>query len=285
MRLKDYDQSERHEALVASTAPITPPSADQEIRELVLDVDGALGLEAGQSIGVVAPGDPELGQREHFRLYTIADLPEAAANGRSRVKIAVKRVDYIDEYSGERYEGRASNYLCDLGEGDRITVVGPFGSPFPLPEEDDANLILIGMGTGIAPFRAYVKRLYAERPDFSGAIRLFYGAKSGLELAYMNDERDDFTQYYDRDTFVAIKALSPRPHWDDPIAWGAAVEQRGEEIWKMLLDHKTYVFLAGLEKIRSELDAVFEKVAPSPDKWRRRKAELQAGGRWVELLY
>lgn len=285
MQLKDYDTSQRHDAVVQSTVPITPPGAEQEIRELVLDVQAELPLEAGQSIGVLAPGDPEFGQREHLRLYTVADLPEAGGNGTSRLKIAVKRVDYIDEYSGERYAGRASNYLCDLREGDRIRVVGPFGSPFPLPDESDANIILIGMGTGISPFRAYVKRLYAARPDFAGAVRLFHGARSGLELAYMNDERDDFAQYYDRETFVAIKALSPRPHWNDPIDWEAAVEARSEEIWEMLLDHKTYVFLAGLERIRDQLDAVFAKVAPSPDKWHRRKAELAAGGRWIELLY
>ena len=48
---------------------------------------------------------------------------------------------------------------------------------------------------------------------------------------------------------------------------------------------KTYVYVAGLEKMRAELDAVFTTLAVSEETWARRKAELMAGKRWVELLY
>ena len=101
----------------------------------------------------------------------------------------------------------------------------------------------------------------------------------------MNEERDDFAQYYDKGTFEAFKALSPRPHWSDPIAWDEAIGDRGMEIWTMLLDHKTYVFVAGMEEIRDHLDEVFAGIVDSREQWLRRKAELQAGGRWIELLY
>ena len=50
-------------------------------------------------------------------------------------------------------------------------------------------------------------------------------------------------------------------------------------------DVKTRVYVAGLEKMRPELDRVFAGLAGSMEKWQRRKAELMAGGRWVELLY
>lgn len=286
MRLQDYDTETRHGAKVVSTERITPEASGAEVREIVLDVDvEEFAFEVGQSIGVLAPGSEEFGAEHHFRLYSIADLPERGEGGKPRIKICVRRCSYIDEYSGERYPGIASNYLCDLRTGDTLTLSGPYGLAFTVPEEMDANLVLIGSGTGIAPFRALVKHIYANVPEWKGRVWLFHGARSGLEMLYMNAERDDFAQYYDQETFEAFKALSPRPNWADPIAWDQAIAERGEELWKMLAEPTTYVYVAGLEKMRDQLDEVFARLAGSKDKWQRRKAELMAGKRWVELLY
>jgi ferredoxin--NADP+ reductase len=101
----------------------------------------------------------------------------------------------------------------------------------------------------------------------------------------MNEERDDFSQYYDTETFQAFKALSPRPSWAAPIDWDGALAKRGKELWKLLEQANTYVYVAGLERMRSELDDAFAEIAGSEQKWARRKAELTAGARWVELLY
>ena len=285
-RLEEYDTETQYRATVLSNERITPGSSAEEVRELVLEVDGVdFSFALGQSIGVLAPGSPEFGNEHHFRLYSVAGIPDGAVAGKPRIEIAVRRCSYIDPYSGEEYKGVASNYLCDLKAGDSLSISGPYGLVFEVPEEPDANLILIGSGTGIAPFRAFVKHIHLNLPDWKGRIWLFYGARSGLEMFYMNDERDDFSQYYDDDTFQAFKALSPRPNWADPIGWDQAIAERGDELWKMLGDSKTYVYVAGLEKMRDELDKVFGGLAGGEEKWKRRKAELTAGGRWVELLY
>ncbi len=284
--LVEYEVDKRYQATVVSSERITSEQSDEEVRELVLDVDrDDFPFRLGQSIGVYAPAPPDFGQEYHFRLYSVADLPDQGESGKPRIKIAVRRCFYIDEYSGEEYKGIASNYLCDLRSGDTLSMSGPFGLAFDVPEEHDANVILIGTGTGIAPFRALVKHLYHNVPDWTGRVWLFYGAKSGLELFYMNDRRDDFSQYYDEDTFEAFKALSPRPTWAEPIDWKGAIAARAEELWKMMGDSNTYVFVAGLEKMREELDVVFSNLANSKKAWQRRKAELVAGRRWVELLY
>jgi ferredoxin--NADP+ reductase len=284
--LEDYDREQRFQATVVSSERLTPEASDIEVREIALDVrEPDFEFELGQSIGVLAPGTKEFGQDHHFRLYSVADLPERGSSGLPRIKIAVRRASYVDKYSGEQYPGVASNYLCDLVPGDTVTLAGPYGLAFEVPEEMDANLILIGTGTGIAPFRAFVKHIYKNVPQWHGTITLFYGARSGLELLYMNDERDDFSQYYDRDTFQAFQALSPRPAWAAPIDWDGALAQRGEQLWNLLGQPNTYVYIAGLEKMRAELDAAFAEIAGSPQKWARRRAELVAGGRWVEVLY
>jgi ferredoxin--NADP+ reductase len=284
--LAEYDTEPRHTATVVASERITPEGAEAEVRELTLDVDSPrLSFQVGQSIGVLAPGAAEFGEQRHFRLYSVADLPERGPSGEPRIKICVRRCSYIDDYSGEEYKGIASNYLCDLRPGDSVSISGPFGLPFEVPEELDANLILIGSGTGIAPFRALVKHIYRDVPGWCGRVWLFYGARSGLDLLYMNDERDDFAQYYDEETFEAFKALSPRPAWTGRISWEGAIRERGAELWEMLSDVKTYVYVAGLEESLEELDAVFAGVAGSSERWQRRKAELMAGKRWVELVY
>ncbi len=284
--LHEYDTSEQFVARVISNEPITSPGAEAEVRELVLEVQRPdFPYQIGQSIGVIAPGEPGLGEYEHFRLYSVADLPELDADGLPRIKLCVRRCSYLDDITGERHPGVASNFLCDRQPGDRITVTGPFGLVFEVPEEMDANLILIGSGTGIAPFRAFVKHIYRHVPGWQGRIWLLYGAKSGLELLYMNDEKDDFVQYYDEETFEAFKALSPRPSWADPIAWDQAIEARGEELWAMFGDPKTYVYVAGIADSLNDLDSVFARLAGSPQRWQQRKAELKAGRRWLELVY
>jgi len=285
-RLEDYDTQTRFAATVVSSERITSKESEAEVRELVLDVVRPdFSVQVGQSIGVFAPGAREMGQKYHFRLYSVADLPERGDSGAPRIKICVRRCSYIDSFSGEKYKGIASNYLCDLRPGDTLSIAGPYGLAFEVPEETDANLILIGTGTGIAPFRAFVKHIYRDHPDWRGRVWLFYGARTGLELLYMNDQRDDFAQYYDRETFEAFQALSPRPAWSELVGWKKTIEERGEELWEMLSNAKTYVYIAGLEKMRDELDAVFATLAGSEKKWERRKAELMAGKRWIELLY
>jgi ferredoxin--NADP+ reductase len=286
MRLEDYPKEPNYEATVLSTEAITEEGSDVEVRELVLAVDKPeFDFELGQSIGVLVEGPRDFGGSLHHRLYTVADLPQKDAGGRPEITIAVRRCNYIDDYSGEEYIGINSNFLCDRKPGDKITITGPFGMPFQVPEDRNANLLLIGMGTGIAPFRALIKHIYKDVGDWNGKIRLLYGARSGLELLYMNSKRDDFTNYYDEDTFEAFKALSPRPNWADPIAWDQAIEDRADEILNLLSDEHTHVYIAGQKKIRDELDALFSGVVGSAKGWAKLKDELVEQGRWVELLY
>lgn len=269
-------------ATVASTERITSESSPDEVREITLDVGvPEFAVEAGQSVGVLVP----VAAGFHSRLYSVADLPTVNPQGTPRITICVRRCIHLGKFDGKEHRGIASNYLCDREPGDPVTLTGPYGLAFEVPAAPAANLILIGTGTGIAPFRAFVKDIYRNHPEFSGRIWLFYGARTGLELLYMNDEKDDFSQYYDEETFRAFKALSPRPNWADPIAWDLAFAERGAQIWEMLAEPNTFVYVAGLNQLRDELDEIFTSLAGSAHRWERRRAALRAERRWVELLY
>lgn len=285
LRLEEYDISNPITATVATNERITPEGSAEEVRQLVLQFErGEFDFQVGQSIGVLIPGPHDFGNKHYFRLYSVAGLQEPG-NGKIGIEVCVKRCSYVDEYSGERYKGVASNYLCDLKSGDQVTFAGPYGPAFEIPEDANSNILMIGMGTGIAPFRVFIKRIYKQKGGWRGKVRLFYGAKTGLELLYMNDVKDDLTNYFDQETFKAFEAVSPRPALDEPIALDRTLDENRGEVWGMILQPNTYVYVAGLEKVRDMLDKAFSKMAGSEEKWLRRKAELVAGKRWVELIY
>ena len=283
-QLADFDIENKYKATIKKSERLTPLDTE-EIRELLLEVEQPeFQCKVDQSFGVLVKTKGEFGNAYHHRLYSVADLP-SKQNGKPLITMLVKRCSYVDEWSGELYHGVASNYLCDRKVGDSITITGPFELPFQAPEDKTSNLILIGMGTGIAPFRAFVKHIYKNIKDWKGKIRLFYGARSGLELLYLNDKDGDLTNYYDEETFKAFHALSPRPHWSDPIALDSAIEERAAEIIEMLSKSNTHIYVAGYEKTKEMLDKAFANILGSKERWELRKAELIAGKKWAEVIY
>lgn len=284
--IRDYDTSRRFTGRVRESTRITPEDYADEVRHIVLEVNlwGHV-FEEYESVGVLLRGAKELGHPLILRLYSIAGCTQGEDGGNPSIELCVKRCTYIDEFNGERYPGTVSNFLCDLRPGDELDLTGPFGSAFAVPENHSANLVMIGQGTGIAPFRAFIQRIYRDVGEWHGKVRLFHGARTGLELLYRNDENEDLGSYYEKKTFKAIEALSPRPHFDEPEALDRALEDNADEVWEMIQDPSTHVYVAGLEEMTPRLDQAFCRMAGSEAEWKRRKSEIEDSGRWNELLY
>ena len=272
-------------AVIEDNQRITAESTD-EVRHLKLRVlDPAFQFIEGQSIGVVVPGPHPFGNPYHLRRYSIANARGVPGYEGVTLDILVRRCFYLDEVSGERYPGIASNYLCDAGVGQRITISGPYSSPFRVPLDDTANLLMIGTGTGIAPFRAFAQLIYERRGGWKGQVRLYYGGRSGLDLMYANDEHSDLTNYYDEATFKAFKALGTRPLMTSSQALEQGLKANAADACALIAEPNTYVFVSGLGKIAAVLDKVMAEQAGSMDAWRARKQELIDAGRWSELIY
>lgn len=271
------------QATVLSSARITSDTSD-EVRQIVLQVpESSLYFMEGQNIGVLVPGPHPFGNKAHHRYYTIANARDTGTG--VELELLVRRCFYIDEVSGERYPGIASNYLCDAQPGAAVTLTGPYRSPFRIPADSASNLLLLGTGTGIAPFRAFLRQVYEKQQGWKGKIRLYYGARTGTDLLYMNDQNDDLTQYYDQKTFQAFQAVYNPLLGDESDALKQGIEGNAKEVWKFIQDPKTHVYLAGLEKIATVFDGVMAQQAGSEDAWHAAKAKLLAEKRWSELTY
>lgn len=272
--------------VMANKARIPASNEGDEVRELIIEIDNAhFVCEAGQSIGILAPLPPASTAPFHLRWYSIADIPTKDQHGRPNITICVRRIVQPDPVSGKPVRGLASNFLCDAQAGDTVEVTGPHGIPFPIPTEPDATLVLIGTGTGIAPFRSFIKTLHRKYPNWSGTVFLFYGKNNGLDVLYTNDPDEDLKQYFDKETFEAFKSLSAPLNWADPITWDLAYSERGSELLTLMGKPATYVYVAGREEIRNRLDALFGQLLGSENQWALQKQELVAANRWIELLY
>lgn len=272
-------------AEVVESRRITPESTD-EVRQIVLRVnEPSFRYREGQSIGVVVPGPHAFGNKYHMRRYSIASDRSTSDDESVEFSILVRRCFYIDPVNGERYPGVASNYLCDAPVGQNISVTGPYKSPFLVPADNHANLLMIGVGTGIAPFRAFIQHIYHQKGGWKGQVRLFYGARTGVDMLYMNDHNSDLKEYFDEETFLAYNALANRPLMSDAEALQQSLELHVEEAWSLIRKPDTYVCVAGLTKVQQAMDRVFSAAAGSGENWEAIKEQMIQQGRWSQLLY
>ena len=151
----------------------------------------------GQSIAVSPPGFDRDGRPEAARLYSISSSRLGEDGKGAVVSTTCKRV--IDEFSDEigfnkeatkgLYLGVCSNYLCSLQPGSTVSVSGPSGKKFILPDNvNDFNYLFVATGTGIAPFRGMITDLFynTDHPT-KKQVHLLMGVPYTSDLLY-----DDF---------------------------------------------------------------------------------------------
>jgi sulfite reductase (NADPH) flavoprotein alpha-component len=103
------------------------------------------------------------------RLYSIAS---SQAEVEDEVHLTVALVEY--EAHGHTHQGGASSFLSTrLDEGGEVNVFVETNDNFRLPDDGNTPVIMIGPGTGIAPFRAFMQQREAE--EASGENWLFFG--------------------------------------------------------------------------------------------------------------
>lgn len=118
-------------------------------------------LDAEQLVALLRPLTP--------RLYSIASAQEEVGN---EVHITVGVVRY--DVEGRARTGGASGYLADrLEEEGELRVFIEHNDNFRLPANPQTPVIMIGPGTGIAPFRAFIQQRAAEGAE--GLNWLFFG--------------------------------------------------------------------------------------------------------------
>ena len=279
---------------VTENYPLVAEGGIGRVQHITFDLSGGepqLEYIEGQSIGIIPEGEDANGKPHKLRLYSIASTRHGDNYQDNTVSLCVRQLEYKNE-AGEQIYGVCSSYLCDIEPGSKVKITGPVGKEMLLPDDEDANIIMLATGTGIAPMRTYLRRMFESRErgangwNFRGKAWLFMGAPKTGNLLY--DE--DFLHYEKEfpDNFRYTKAISR----EQQNAKGGRmyiqdrVLEHAEEIFAMIEDPKTHVYMCGLRGMEPGIDEAMTAAAAAKGlDWYELRPQLKKADRWHVETY
>ena len=230
-------------ATVVGNVQVNEPGTENETHHIVLDFGSMpFPLLEGQSIGIIPPGVDANGKAHHARQYSIASPRNGERAGYNNASLTVKRVRAEQGHP----PGVCSNYLCDLQVGDAVSVIGPFGASFLMPNHPKSHIIMICTGTGSAPMRAMTewrRRLRASGKFEGGRLMLFFGARTQQELPYFGPLQKLPKDFIDIHFAFSRTPGQPRRYVQDRM------RERAADLAELLKDGQTYIYVCGLKSM------------------------------------
>ena len=261
-------------------------------RHMTFDLSGGdLKYIEGQSIGIIPPGKDAKGNNHKLRLYSIASTRHGDNLEDTTVSLCVRKLEYNDPETGEKVEGVCSSYLCNLNPGDDVAITGPVGKEMLLPDDEDANIIMIATGTGIAPFRAYLWRMFKEgdkNPDynFKGLAWLFFGIPTTPNILYQ-EELEKLTQEYP-DNFRMDYAISREQQNSEggKMYIQHRIAEHADKLWELMQNPKTHTYICGLKGMEGGIDEALSAAAAKHDvDWVPYRKQMKKEHRWHVETY
>ncbi len=214
------------------------------------------------------------------RLYSISSSPKAAPG---RLSLTVDAVRYV--VGKRKRSGVASTFLAErVAPGEALPVYVQAAHNFALPENPKTPIIMIGPGTGVAPFRAFLQERAAIHAP--GANWLFFGHQRSTHDFFYADELETMK------SFGLLTRLS--------LAWSRdggekfyvqdRMRQSGRELWSWLADG-AHIYVCGDAKRmakdveRALVDIVAQHGARSVDEAIAFVANLKGAGRYQQDVY
>ncbi len=177
----------------------------------------------------------ELADKLKPRLYSIASSHDAHP-GFVELTVGIVRFEY---------NGRARGGLCTQFMADEIDTsgapIGVFMSPtksFILPEDKETDIIMVGPGTGIAPFRAFMEQRVHD--GGSGKNWLFFGDQSAKTEFYYKDEIEG---WLDEGHLYRFTTAWSRDQ-EEKIYVQHRLKEHGAEIWEWF-ERGAYFYICG----------------------------------------
>ena len=184
------------------------------------------------------------------RLYSVASSLKAYPE---QVHFIVDVIRY--ESHGRLRKGVASSFLAERANDVPVPVFPSVAKHFHLPENPDTPIIMVGPGTGVAPFRAYLQERKAI--GAKGKNWLFFGAQhEHCDFAY----RDEFEAFQKEGILTRLDCAWSR---DQPEKFYVqhCLMENAAEIWKWLDGEGAHFFVCGdARRMAKDVDATLRKI-------------------------
>ena len=222
---------------------------EKKLDEYVFDRDVVDVLHYAPGVHLEPSEIPNLLNKIAPRLYSIASSPDHRPG---EVHLTVALVQYNSH--GRTKKGLASGYLADLSGATSIPVYVQPTRHFHLPAPD-RDIIMVGPGTGIAPFRAFLQ--HRARHGHTGRNWLFFGDQHAkTDFLYGNE-------FSDAQKAGHLHKLSTAFSRDqaDKIYVQHRMEEEGAELWQWLQNGAYFYVCGDAKRMAKDVHAALIKIA------------------------
>ncbi len=237
--------------LNASAVVPLPDGGEATLREALLGY-----YECRKFHGVIPDGPTDLTswvsslRKLQPRLYSIASSLKAHPN---EVHLCVAAVRY--EVSGVAHEGVASTFMADrLPIGETTGIFFQVAKHFRLPASDAVPVIMVGPGTGIAPFRAFLEE--REATHASGKNWLFYGdQRAETDFLY----REQIQGWKESGLLTELDLAFSRDQAEKVYVQHRMIE-KGAMLWAWLEEGAHFYVCGDASRMAKDVDAALHEV-------------------------
>lgn len=219
------------------------------------------------------------------RVYSICSSSDYRPG---KCQLLVVREDW-EAKGGDTKFGLCSSFLTFLRPG-RFLVGHSTHSVMTIPDDTTVPIFMAGLGTGLAPFRAYVeqRKYQKDKGQKVGPMTLFFGGRYSKTEYYYRDEFEAF----EKEGIVKCCNAWSRDIPGKKVYVQNKIKEEEDSIWEHLgkPESKGYFFLCGSKQPEKDvyktlLGIMQTKGGMSEAKAQAKMEELQAAGRYVTEVY
>lgn len=184
------------------------------------------------------------------RAYSISSSPKAHPG---EVHLTVAAVRWM--YEGRQHRGVCSTFLADhVPEGAQAGIFMTPNKSFRVPEDNDAPMIMVGPGTGVAPFRAFLEE--RRERGAKGTNWLFFGDQHRASDFIYQDEISAFSA---DETLTRLDLAFSRDQ-DEKIYVQHRMVENGKDLFALLQDGGSFYVCGDATRMAKDVDAALHSI-------------------------